>query len=94
VSDWQVGDLAVCVDDAPCPCGHRMPTVLGRTYNVSEIHANPDGALCLSFKGVCDRMPRHYPGINGNRFRKIRPDEHEDCEPEFVELLKRSRVKA
>jgi hypothetical protein len=32
--------------------------------------------------------------MDARQFRKIRPDEHEDCEPEFVTLLNRIKVEA
>ncbi len=91
------GDLVVAVD---CTCGwhHKYnyrrpsePLVVGRTYRVVGIRPGPfelcrapyayylEGVIAPSGKCAC-------------RFRKIRPDEQEDCEPEFVELLKRSKV--
>jgi hypothetical protein len=36
---------------------------------------------------------RHWPGCHSARFRKIRPDEREACEPEFVTLLQRIKRK-
>lgn len=73
--DWKVGDLALCVDDSPQgPKGVQ----LGQVYRVDYLF--PDGKIAVVGE-VC--RIGYFPW----RFRKIRPDEHEDCEPEFVTLL-------
>ena len=98
--DWQVGDLAVCVNRKRIHCGH------------TDIHNGdflPEGNSALRVVAV--GRARTYTGTaarcgcveltleNGSagvasRFRKIRPDEHEACEPEFVTLLKKSKKPA
>jgi hypothetical protein len=95
MSDWSIGDLAVCVDDSP----PRNPVLsattllrLGGTYRVAPyrdqyllvIGEPPHVVVGYTQKGGWDPL----------RFRKIRPDEHEACEPEFVTLLKRTKVRA
>ena len=97
MSDWQVGDLAVCVDDSPCRCGapcrhpqnHAIQMVAGRTYTVNHWIVF-QGKLYLTLAGV--KIISHW-GVHGraDRFRKIRPDEHEACEEEFVTLLNRTK---
>lgn len=91
MSDWQVGDLAVCVASGNI-------TREGSTYTVAAVI--PPGALDFGRFNSYDRPVLYFVGLdppesgNGSdsaRFRKIRPDEHESCEPEFVELLKRSK---
>jgi hypothetical protein len=103
VSDWQVGDLALCVDDGPCRCGNcpAWPIFgleLGKVYRVLAVRLDNQGLPGL----VVDRPPTpptdpyHMAGsqiADRARFRKIRPDEHEACEPEFVTLLKRTKRK-
>lgn len=103
MSDWQVGDLAVCVDASKFRCehgtvhfgghcpplgsAHRVAAVLDAIpYSSLRTGTTPCRCPCLAFDG----------GMVGHvrRFRKIRPDEHEACEPEFVTLLKRSKVAA
>lgn len=98
--DWQVGDLAVCVDASPCRCTHGCgaDTKLeeGRVYRVIgvippigfETWVNLD--IGLGYVG----NHRGRVGAVTDRFRKIHPDAHEACEDEFVTLLKRSRVSA
>lgn len=85
MSDWQVGDLAVCVDAGlrqsfgpHLGCG----LVLGRIYRVEAIGAP-------SIAGLPTLIVSEVGRKIADRFRKILPDKHEECEPEFVTLLKR-----
>jgi hypothetical protein len=98
MSDWQVGDLAVCINAGPLLFNGRLSNgggllVEGRTYRVVALIVREDqpwaGIACL----VTDDADGH-DGFATCRFRKIRPDEHEACEPEFVTLLKRNKVSA
>lgn len=92
VSEWQVGDLAVCVDVGDAPRNGGIGTAgtrfqLGAVYRVIEIRSHwHTGETVLLMEGQPDTA-------GAFRFRKIRPDKHEDCEPEFVTLLKRSKRK-
>lgn len=98
MSDWQVGDLAVCVD------ARRNPDVpndiildAGRVYCVEGYRAEPlpnrlyGKASGLFLKGIKSRSITG--AFAAQRFRKIRPDEHAPCEAEFVTLLKRTKIK-
>jgi hypothetical protein len=98
MSDWQVGDLAVRVD-CECGGGHSRSSTglkLGAVYRVVGVRPGP----FLRCRAPCalilaeDHTPTAYLGICSVTFRKIRPDEHEACEPEFVTLLRRSKVSA
>lgn len=99
MSDWQVGDLALCVDDGPCKCcGTPVTIVSGRLYRVAQIFVTDKNrrrllSTYLRLEGNCAATQEHplAAGHRDVRFRKIRPDEHTDCEPEFIELLKRSK---
>lgn len=96
MSDWQVGDLAVCVDGGPGRdsrwrvCGQLFregdgPLEAGQIYTVRAIRADVDH---LAFGLV------EIPGPwRADRFRKLRPDAHEACEEEFATLLKRAPAK-
>lgn len=94
MSDWQVGDLAVCVDAelrtySSWPRSGRL--VVGRSYSVRGFRVrNCDGGLNLLMVG------ENAEGLGWaeDRFRKIRPDKHEACEDEFITLLKRRKVAA
>ena len=99
MTDWAVGDLALCVDDGIIMCrgivhGGMNAPKRGAILRVSEITAglyagnppSPCGCLTIHFSGSL--MAAHI------RLRKILPDKHEPCEAEFVTLLKRGKVKA
>ena len=91
MTDWAVGDLAVCVDDRPCNCGCRDWAIAkGAAYRVTRVW--PAGRGGLSLDGI-DPMPPHI-AFGAIRFRKIRPDEHEPCEAEFATFIKRKKVAA
>ena len=95
MSDWQVGDLALCVDDAPCPTFGPAPLRAGATYHVVGVVPANIGrcgscpACCGLYLDEVDCAALH--GFAGHRFRKIRPDKRESCEPEFITLLKRTK---
>jgi hypothetical protein len=95
MSDWQVGDLALCQDDSPDAFG-ALPVVAGAVYRVAGITNAPERhdkyGTCLGLH--LEDVERWHWGYSAPRFRKIRPDEHEACEPEFVKLLKRTKVPA
>jgi hypothetical protein len=92
MSDWQVGDLAVCVE------ARRSPLTEGSVYTVAAVFFDPAYNTLGEFTEhtLLLREITPWPGKNGfcpTRFRKIRPDERQACEPEFVTLLKRSKRK-
>lgn len=94
MADWQVGDLAVCVDATPVR-GFPLYLTQGATYTVTGLHwsicPHYGPGLGLDFAEIESvTIDGYYSG----RFRKIRPDEYEACEPEFVTLLKRIRESA
>jgi hypothetical protein len=87
--DWQIGDLAQSllhrwIDE------HTLEEVggppLGWVGKVTGVRIDEVGDLMLLFDEYGD--PRGYIA---RAFRKIRPDEHEACEPEFVTLIKKTR---
>jgi hypothetical protein len=90
MSDWQVGDLALCVGTTPA--GRWMGQATGVTIDgptsgqvlrVVKITHGGDGLRFAEF----DRS------FHRDRFRKILPDAHEACEEEFVTLLRRTKRK-
>lgn len=90
MTDWAVGDLALCVDASIHECTvtwiAAMPET-GKVYTVMDLFADgPDLNLVLEeLHRACGI------GLRAWRFRKIRPDEHEPCEEEFAKLLNLSR---
>jgi hypothetical protein len=90
VSDWAVGDLAVCVNNEALPWSSNADyrkLVVGQVYRVSGLRPHPI-TLGLHVSGIDSVW-----GLSCDRFRKIRPDEREACEPEFVTLLQRIKRK-
>lgn len=88
---WEVGDLAVRVEGSPGGLPGAPP--IGQIVRVDGVGiSKSSGRVGLRFDGY----PNHNPysvGWTASHFRKIRPDEHESCEPEFVQLLTRIRHK-
>jgi len=94
--DWEIGDLALCVKVGPWH-GNRSRRVVdgpagGQTYKVSWVGLTSSG-LGLELEGVETHRNKDGSAIlwRADKFRKIRPDEHEPCEAEFVTLLKLSK---
>ena len=90
---WQVGDLALCVDDSPCMVS-QSPSglVRGKGYEVVGIEIVPEGFEDSGEVGLHiadDPLPASYSWA-AERFRKIKPDT-EPCEEEFTVLIKRGR---
>ena len=93
MSDWQVGDLAVCVelDDIHPVWRKQCALKVGESYRVAALHTSPwNGSVLLDLGWPNHAFQYFHPAAW--RFRKIRPDEHEACEPKFVTLLKRTKV--
>ena len=75
MADWAVGDLAVCVDDAPCKrTGAACPCNKGEVYRVSGIALSRAGHIGLHLEGIA--FPSNTGAAYHGLFRKIRPDEH------------------
>jgi hypothetical protein len=100
MSDWQVGDLAVCVSVSHPNYPHPFARLqVGRAYTVEAVGRPIETWNGRSFGGeralgLCEVKPdikgRGYPE---SLFRKVRPDITEACEEEFVTLLKKSKRK-
>ncbi len=91
---WEVGDLALCVrggwleglDYGAYPEAGAIYTVLGsKNFYDGDVFLLVDGAPQNVEPDGTDWGPLWL----STRFRKIKPDAHEDCEPEFVTLLNR-----
>lgn len=93
--DWKVGDLAVFVGGSSAKTwtayGHK--TSLGAIRRVLDVISRPhwDGMIGLVLEG--DPSPHSLGCWCADQWRKVRPDELEDCEPEFVTLLNRIKRK-
>ena len=88
--DWQVGDLALCVDDSPNrSAGHNGGLKKDKVYRVSDLALFPEG-IGLRLYGLPEPKGCLSGYFNGQRFRKIKPDT-EPCEEEFTVLIKRMK---
>jgi hypothetical protein len=92
MSDWQVGDLAVCVDVSDrFYAQYRRTALAGRRFAIGKKYR----VVATSIHRITGEeilLMEGQPDTAGAwRFRKIRPDEHEACEEEFVILLKLSK---
>jgi hypothetical protein len=95
---WQVGDLALCVEAGRINCGcetvhnnTHSSLSKGATYRVRSIARACDVSERCAFC-PCEALVTEDGRIGlSSRFRKVRPDAHEACEPEFVTLLKRAK---
>src|SRR5690348_1287385 len=86
--DWQVGDLAVCVE------ARKSPLNAGSIYTVSAVLFDPASNslggfsnYTLQLVGITPSM-RSAKGFCETRFRKIRPDAHEGERQDWIDLLK------
>jgi hypothetical protein len=92
MSDWQVGDMAVSIgrqnrDNWWAKGGPPKGTIL--PVDAVVVTADWTALVFNQFPS-----PHFTRGWQHYCFRKIRPDEHEACEPEFITLLKRSKIPA
>lgn len=100
MSDWQIGDLAVCVDDSDMDgssSGSCKYVRIGQVYRVRGVLPRILWLNMERHQGLVVAETSNPFGPHGafsaQRFRKIRPDEHQSCEPEFVTLLNRIKRK-
>ncbi len=92
MSDWQPGDLALCVRDfggtsskhGQCPVS--MPDK-GNVYHVTEVFIHPynGGKLALRFSDLPDLGPG--TGWNAKKFLKITPPEADSFDREIIDLM-------
>lgn len=93
---WQIGDLAECLDNRPCPFEQRAHRLeVGRIYRVAKLgvpKGSPTGVLCLAFLETTTPDDRNMAdAFQHTRFRRVQPPRIEPCEQEFTALLKRSK---
>ncbi len=87
---WKVGDLALCVDARPHPLFGDGGLTVGAVLTVVAIGVEMPNVVVGRGRSLWfSELSTGNPGYNEHRFRKIKPDAHEDCEPEFVTLLQR-----
>lgn len=91
MADWQVGDLALCVDDRPNPTlGRRCPVMRGRVYSVKAVLPMGMNSLFgpttgLKLDGVRTSAPSG--AIASRRFIKVTPPAADEDDREVIALL-------
>lgn len=88
--DWQVGDLALCVDDSPpkispsglveCRREYNNNLRAGSLYTITQIVFAADGSM-----GIADMLRR--AGGYHFRFVKVTPPESDEFDREVIDQL-------
>jgi hypothetical protein len=94
MSDWEPGDLALCVRDGSAPAD---VTKAGGVYTVERFWTHSNGEAVLDFVGIQNGAPVGAVGFWGHRasrFRKIRPHTPDAEDAETIRLLNETRVPA
>jgi len=86
--EFQVGDLAVCVDDSPCRetpyPGCPFGLSKGAVFRVTAAWIDPeDGIQGLNLMGVRNEQDGLFAGYSAHRFQKLPP-----ASPEFISLIR------
>lgn len=86
--DWQVGDMALCVNASPCVHTGLAALRRGAIYTVEgvricETRGTWPTPLALDMHGIT----RTRNGWSAARFRKIRPHQEDEDDREVVALL-------
>ncbi len=80
MSDWQVGDLALCIKQGPWvrtfSSGRRVDSAgpkAGALLSVRQVRPGITSTIALLFSDYPDPSDPRSRGYNSTRFRKIRP---------------------
>jgi hypothetical protein len=99
MDDWQKGDLALCVNDAPNPFyGGRSTVARGRVYTVEAVSERRPHSLFGMTRGLLLSGIRSKVSALGSfaeqRFRKIKPLTDEEREQFAAEMNTREPANA
>lgn len=87
--DWQVGDLALCVDDSRRPVTSRDTGLrCGRVYTVTDVMVVPvvPPRTGLALGGV-DMSAFRFGLAGAMRFVKVTPPEADEFDRETIDLM-------
>lgn len=95
MSDWQIGDLALCIANR-LPPPKDMPSELlrvGAIYTVRSVRwSNGDRCIAIGLNEVRSRGP--LGDWHSCVFRKVTPPEADAFDHETIELMNRKPVEA
>ncbi len=88
MSDWQVGDLALCVTREIAGFGFCSIVAVGRIYVVEDIYVGTgpkyDGVVALVLQGV---RGGRYPGLHSGLFKKLDDHAPDEFDREVIEQM-------
>ena len=88
MSDWQVGDRAICVTDNITGFGFTKKVKVGRISTVEAMYLGRggkyDGVLALVLTGV---LGRQYPGMHHGLFRKLEDHVPDEFDHEIIRMI-------
>jgi len=101
MTDWQKGDLALCVDDGLKPWlnGEQILNLnrikKGRVYTVAGLgRVGTCSGLTLFIEGVPATYEHRGMGWTASRFRKVTPPKADEFDREVIDLMNRKPVEA
>lgn len=97
MSDWQVNDLALCVDDRPnSVAGHNAGLVCGRVYTVTAVVFDWYGFPGLQLAELPNPrwVEAETRSFNAQRFVKVTPPKADEFDTEVIEMMARKPVEA
>ena len=99
---WKVGDKAVCIRKDGWMCRYSDGSLRPSPFRCPDFHeiipvrgttVQGDGNVGLYLEGYSDQKARNGEGVNygAGNFRPLIHDKPEECEEEFLTLLKKGK---
>lgn len=83
--DWQAGDMALCINDGPCPVFGKLPLKKGKIYIVSRVKTGR--CRMTGYVGTGLNLIGNFEKhdlYNAILFRKIKPPERDEIDQKFA----------
>lgn len=101
MTDWQKGDLALCVDDGPKPwlTDEQLRQLnrikKGRVYTVTGLgRVGTRSGPTFFIEGAPATYEHRGIGWTASRFRKVTPPKADEFDREVIDLMNRKPVEA
>ena len=89
MTDWQIGDRALCIQVEHPTLGKTRRVELGKVYTVRGVYVSrSSGHVGLI---LIEAKPRTNPGFHAFMFQRLHPDEHHGERCDWELLLKRTK---